>query len=470
MRHFFLPLFLAVLFGGCVTLPPAPQVTSTQHAKWAKVKTGKFAWGIAASSYQYEDPDVWPSDKMYFQTDWDQLIASGKAPPKGNADYSWSLWDRDLRALKKIRPTHYRFSVEWARIEPKPGVYNEAAIREYVRRVRQLKAIGIEPVICLWHFTFPSWLYDKRYPDQSNWMHPLADSHWRAFVTKIVRAFGSDVRFYAPQNEPNGQLSTAYVAGLWPPTHVLDFRLYRRALDASVRQFREAAAIIRSLRKDAIVMSVESMPWWKRGLLDPGHVFYNSMQRLNLDHLDRTYDVCDVIGINYYYTQVASISSLFSLKNREGSHYSSIGWRIQPMGLYKDIQLISNRYRKPVMITENGLSSDWDSKRLQYIREHIAMVELAKRNGYDVRGYFVWSLADNYEWHYGYKAKFGLCAIDPCNMNRILRPSAFYFQSLAAGRPWYLPQLRLSAPLRACPRSMEQRSCQEFSTQRALPH
>ncbi len=432
-----LPLFMVLLLSGCVSLPPAPEVTPAQRTAWKKTKTGKFAWGIAASSYQYEDLGVSPSDRMYFQTDWETLIESGRAPPKGNADYSWSLWKKDFQALEKIKPTHYRFSVEWARIEPQPGIYNESAIRNYVNRARQLKAAGIEPIVCLWHFTFPQWLYDRRHPARSNWLHPLADSHWRAFVTKMVRAFGSDVRFYIPQNEPNGQLTTAYIAGLWPPARILDYSNYRRALDASVRQFRESAAIIRSLRKDAVIISVEALPWWQHSRFDLGNVFYNTMQRFNLDHPDRTYDVCDVMGINYYYSQIAGPGSLLTFKAHQGPRYSSIGWRIDPIALYNNIELVASRYGKPMMITENGIAADWDAKRLDYIRKHIAIVELAKKNGYDVRGYFIWSLADNYEWHYGYKAKFGLCAIDPYNMNRVLRPSAFYFRNIAAGHVQY---------------------------------
>ena len=124
----------------------------------------RFAWGISTASYQYEDPAVKPGDRDYFYSDWDILIEQGKAPAKGNALYSWTHFDKDLEALKKIGVTHYRFSISWPRVEPQPGVYNDEAIRGYVEMARRLKAAGIEPVICLWHFTFPSWLYDKRKP------------------------------------------------------------------------------------------------------------------------------------------------------------------------------------------------------------------------------------------------------------------------------------------------------------------
>ena len=89
----------------------------------------------------------------------------------------------------------YRFSISWPRVEPKPGVYNEKAIRGYVEMARRLKAGGIEPVICLWHFTFPSWLYDKKNPGKSNWLHPEVRERWNAYVEKMVRATSPYVKF-----------------------------------------------------------------------------------------------------------------------------------------------------------------------------------------------------------------------------------------------------------------------------------
>ncbi len=92
---------------------------------------------------------VKPGDEDYFTTDWDVPVSQKKAPPRGNALYSWTQFDKDIEALKKIKPTHYRFSIEWARVEPQPGVYNEEAIQGYVRMARKLKSIGVEPVVCL---------------------------------------------------------------------------------------------------------------------------------------------------------------------------------------------------------------------------------------------------------------------------------------------------------------------------------
>jgi len=432
-------LFCATVFltSGCVNLidplgpigkgpEPRPPVAKPQLKE-------KFAWGFSTSSYQYEDPAVKPGEADYFQTDWDIFADEGKVPPKGNALYSWTHFDKDLEALKKSGVTHYRFSIEWARVEPKPGVYNEAAIRGYAAMARKLKEAGIEPVVCLWHFTFPAWLYDKKNPGQSNWLHPTVRERWNVYVEKMVKATAPYTKYYAPQNEPNGQITTAYLVGQWPPGMDLAFGHYWKAIDASTGMFRDAAARIKKIKPSALVVSVEALPWWERAPLDPGGLIYNTMIHGNVDHLDRIYDVCDILGINYYYSQAPGPLSLLAEPYRHGPNFTMMGWTINPDGLYKEIQRVAKRYGKPMMITENGIATKDDKKRIWYIQNHLAAIGRAIRDGYDVRGYFSWSLADNYEWHYGYEAKFGLSHMNPETYVREPKPSMGWFKDIIRG-------------------------------------
>ncbi len=423
---------LAIL-SGCAWNPidplgPIGKGPQPRPVKSKPVLAEKFAWGISTASYQYEDPAVKPGDKYYFQTDWDILISQKKAPPKGNALYSWSHWEKDLAALKKAGVTHYRFSIEWARVEPQPGVYNEEAIRRYASMARQLKEAGIEPVICLWHFTFPSWLYDFKNPGNSNWLHPLARSHWNAYVDKMVRATAPYTTYYAPQNEPNGQITTAYIVAQWPPCMTLAFGHYWKAIDASTGMFRDAAARIKKIKPEAKVVSVEALPWWKKAPLDPGGLIYNTMIHGNVDHLDRVWDVCDIIGFNYYYSQRPGPISLLTESGRRGPNFTMMGWKINPHGLYNEIKRVGDRYGKPMMITENGIATKHDPKRIWYMQNHLAAIGQAIREGYNVHGYFAWSLADNYEWHYGYTATFGLAKMNPRTYERVFKPSAYWFR------------------------------------------
>ena len=295
---------------------------------------------------------------------------------------------------------------------------------------RKLKEAGIEPVVTLWHFSFPAWLTDPKDNNKVNWLHPLARERWNLYVSKVVRATSPYVTYYAPENEPNGQVLTAYIIGLWPPCHTLDFSGYKAAIIASADMFRDAAARIKEIKPSAKVVSVEALPWWKHGPLDPGGLIYNTVQHSNFDHLDRIYDVCDIIGFNYYYSQVAGPLSFLSESYRHGNHYTMMGWRIDPASLGKQIRYVGKRYDKPMMITENGIATLNDSERINYLHDHIAQIQKTMEEGYDVRGYFVWSLADNYEWHYGYVPKFGLTTMDPVTRDRLFKPSAYYYKKV----------------------------------------
>jgi len=145
--------------------------------------------------------------------------------------------------------------------------------------------------------------------------------------------------------------------------------------------------------------------------------------------------VCDILGINYYYSQRPGPISLLAGPSRRGKNFTMMGWRINPEGLYKEIRRVAKRYGKPMMITENGIATEDDDKREWYMQNHLAAIGRAIRDGYDVRGYFAWSLADNYEWHYGYKATFGLSTMDPATKDRVLKPSASDYSKIIKSSP-----------------------------------
>lgn len=422
---------MALLLGlaGCVTPPAAPRLDRKKPVD--KRETGPFWWGIATSPFQNEDRAEKPGTPNYFKTDWDLFAEAKRVPPKGDeAAWSWTHFDRDVEALKKIGVNHFRFGIEWARVEPQPGRYNEAAIRRYVEMARKLKAAGIEPVVTLWHFTFPSWMVDEKRSSRSRWMSPFYRERWPLYVDKVTKALAPYVKVFAPQNEPNGDLALGYISATWPPGHFLDLAGHAAALTESVWGFREAAAIVRKNRKDALILSVAALPYWEHALLDPTGAYYNFMQRINFTHLDRTYDVCDLIGFNYYYTEYPDFTALLALKARRGRNYSLLGWIIQPRSLYKQIRNVQKRYGKPIVITENGIATAKDIKRVRYLFNHMLEVKEAMQDGADVRGYFVWTLVDNYEWHHGYKAPFGMSKLENKTKQRLLRPSALFYRGI----------------------------------------
>jgi beta-glucosidase len=420
---------ITVILGGCVT-PPASRPPRAQVSP-RTLPAEPFWWGISTSPYQNEDRGVKPGSPEYFKTDWDLFAEEGKAPPRGeNAVFSWTHFRKDIEALKKIGVTHYRFGVEWARVEPQPGRVNETALKRYVAMARELKAAGIEPVVTLWHFTFPGWAYDAKDKENSNFLHPDIPTAWKAHVARCVNAMKPYVRIWVPQNEPNGALPLGYLGGYWPPGLTLRPGLYKKAMKISAEMFRDAAGIIRRQQDNALIMGAYSVPKWRRNWLhDPTALMYNLMQRTNTDQLDMVYDVCDLIGVNYYYTQEANIFGL--LKDSQGeisSIYTQLGWRIRPQGMHEALMDIWQRYQKPIIVTENGLGTLSEQKKIRYFREHISQMRRAMAEGADVRGYFAWTLVDNYEWQEGWNTNFGLTHFDPLTKERIIEPAGIWYR------------------------------------------
>lgn len=433
-------LAICLMVASCV-LPPKsykkPDATAA-GAGSGKVKTGPFWWGTSTSSYQNEDRGVKPGQPGYFKTDWDVFAEEGRIPPRGDeADYSWSRFDKDLAALKKLGVNHYRFGVEWGRVEPQPGVFNEAAIRQYARMAEKLRAQGIEPIVTLWHFTFPDWLYDPKRKGHSNFLHPDVEKHWNEYVTRMTKALAPHVRIFVPQNEPNGDLYISYFGGHWPPGLLLTPWALKKANAVAVRMFRDASAIIKAHRKDAIVMGIYSIPNWRLNLLqDPTGFVYNMMQHQNWDHLNAVADTMDIIGVNYYYSQDAS--ALRFIKRPVGevtTDYTQNGWEIDAEGFYQVLKAVHQRYGKPIVVSENGIGTQSELKKIRYYREHVNQLRRAMNDGVDIRGYFPWTLTDNYEWAEGYAANFGLTRLSPDKRSLVMEPSGLWFKEFIKHNP-----------------------------------
>jgi len=427
-------LLVTLGMAGCV-MAPKPYA-KPPAAK--PVATGKFWWGTSTASFQNEDRGLPPGHPHRFKTDWDVFAEEGRIPPRGDeATFSWTHFDKDVATLRKLGVNHYRFGIEWARVEPKPGVFNENAIRQYVAMARKLRANGIEPVVTLWHFTFPDWLYDSKNKARSGFLNPAVEPAWKEYVTRMTTALAPHVRVYVPQNEPNGDLYIGYFGGHWPPGLLLTPGSLKKASSAAVRMFRDAAAIIRAKRPDALIMGIYSIPNWRRNFLqDPTQFVYNMMMHQNWDHLDRVADTVDLIGVNYYYSQDASAIRFIKRPHGElTSNYTQNGWEIDPEGFYATLTNVHNRYGKPIVVSENGIGTQSEQKKIRYFREHVNQMRRALNDRVDIRGYFPWTLIDNYEWAEGYAANFGLTHLDTNTMQLVVEPSGEWFAKFIRENP-----------------------------------
>jgi len=405
----------------------ASPVASSAPADW------KFWWGISTASYQFEDPGP-PEENLGFKTDWDLWAAAGRLrEPRGNATWSYTETDRDIAALRHLGVTHLRFSVEWARVEPSPGQFNEAAIQHYVRYARDLKKAGITPIVALWHFTFPSWLSGDD-ADHHGWMHPDVVARWGEFIRHIAAALAPEVQYFVPESEPNSW-ALAVLVKYFPVPGRASYSRYLRTQDIEATCFLDAAKIIREIRPDARIISIHSIIHWQPDALDFFNFWYHKALEYNYYHLDKVVDACDLIGINYYYRETASPLARAAQAKRTGEGVSDQGWIIDAGGLEAEIRAAARRYGKPILITENGICDRTDLKRQRYVVDHVQAVRRAIDAGFDVRGYFHWSLIDNYEWADGYRQKFGLFSMDPTTRALVPKKSASFYRSLITGKP-----------------------------------
>jgi beta-glucosidase len=377
-----------------------------------------FIWGIASASYQTEDSPQSSSDPEYFEVEWDLFYQKGKiAQKRAEATHSWSKMDRDIEALELLGVNYYRFGIEWARVEPKPGQYNLAALDKYLEYAIELKNKGITPVVCLWHFNFPGWLTNLENPLQHGWFHPEFEQHWVAYTKLVLDKFKGHVIHWMPQNEPNAYAFVGHLLGMFPPGQRASFKNFNLSMEKAAYFYNLAADIIHETDPDNLCISVQNIIYWQKSVFDFNGFFWKQAQNYNFLHLDLIHKKTDIIGFNYYFKLNAFLIPGARTTNPEGMSYA--------------IKALAERYLKPLWITENGYQEKGDSKRRQYLKDHIGEVLAARDEGLPVDAYFCWCLIDNFEWCMGYKEKFGLFRMNE-NLSLSPKESAHLYRDIIA--------------------------------------
>ncbi len=437
-RRFVLCWLLVFLAAGtCVpvyeSLPPPPE----------EIRVPAIWYGISTSPYQTEDPGHKPGEPQFFQTDWELLVERGRlSKAKGDGTWSYTEARRDIDALKWLGVTHYRFGVEWARVEPRTGEYNLHAVQHYVDLARDLRAEGIAPVVCLWHFSFPSWLADMDDASRHGWLHPLAAEHWSAYVRLMAEQLAPHVDIFAPQNEPEMQSMAAFMGGNFPPGLGAWPELFDRNVEEAAKAFIQAVDIIREAcseragpeRSPVRIMSIQAFNHWVGSPLDVSGETVQAIDLLSTKHLDIVQEYVDIIGFTYYGKLEMSLSGLLSWGRREGTAFSDTGAMIYPEGLTLLIARLAERFGKPLLVVENGIADAAEEKHADYLLLHVDAVQQAIDQGYEVLGYFHWTLMDNYEWSEGYGPRFGLHTVDPETHALLPKVSAHRYKEIIAER------------------------------------
>ena len=333
---------------------------------------------------------------------------------------SWERWQEDVELQRSLGLGAYRMSIEWARIEPKPGQIDNGALVRYHRMLRSLRSAGIEPMVTLHHFTLPHWL-----AAQGGVLAPEFAEALASFARTAVTVLGDTCRLWITINEPSVLVSQGYLRGVWPPGKRgradLALRAHRRLLGAHDMAY----CAIKAVQPDAKVglahhLRPVSGPW----------PYAPVRQRLNDAFATEAcrHGAQDFFGINYYSRDVVGGYAAPDAKR------SDLGWEIYPEGLGQLVRKWAVRSQLPIYITENGLADAADSRRAQFIVDHLRQLASAIADGIDVRGYFHWSLLDNFEWAEGYGPRFGLVAMNYETGKRTARPSAAVYAHIARER------------------------------------
>jgi beta-glucosidase len=373
-----------------------------------------FLWGAATAAHQIEGNNV--------HNDWWRAELSGRLPHRsGQACDSWNRWPDDVELLTRMHLNAYRLSVEWARIEPEQGRFDQDALDTYRRQLEALKSVGIEPLVTLHHFTNPTWL-----ADQGGWSNPDVAPRLAQYADRVARQLGDLVAWWVTINEPSILGLKGYIEGTWPPQRPWDLRGYVRVLRHSATAHALARRAIKAAHSEAQASLAFAL--WPMEALRPWSPIDQAMARLG-DWLwqgrvlRRTLSTLDWIGVNYYSRNIVGWPWPASVAMT--GERTDFGWEIYPQGLYHVLRRVGG-HGKPVVITENGIADASDNQRPGYLVAHLRQVLRALSDGVDVRGYMHWSLLDNFEWAEGYNQKFGLATRD-----RQLRPSAQLYGQIA---------------------------------------
>lgn len=393
-----------------------------------------FLWGAATSAHQvegnnYNDWSEWEkknAEKLAREArtkyaKWQREKFPEMFEPanyiSGAAADHYNRYESDFDIAKSLRHTAHRFSIEWSRVEPEEGKWDEKEIEHYRDVARTLRARGIEPFVTLWHWPLPIWLSAK-----GGWESPDAIDCFERYVRKIVLPLRDDVHFWITINEPEIYAINTHLKGIWPPQKK-SMAGYFRCVQTLIRAHKRAYHAIKESSHHASVGTARDIVYFDRyniKIIDSifrkpldwwwNYYFFNKFKRHQ-----------DFIGVNSYFRKKIGLKS--------AQNMSDMGWGLYSKTLYHSL-IGLKKYKVPIYVTEHGLADADDSRRAQFIKESLRYLHTAIEGGVQVKGYLHWSLFDNFEWDKGFWPRFGLVAVDFKTQKRTIRPSAYEYAKI----------------------------------------
>jgi beta-glucosidase len=421
-----------------------------------------FRWGTATAAHQVEG-----QNRLNDWSAWEEQPGRILRGDRSGLACDWwgGRWKEDMDRAAAAGQNAHRLSVEWSRIEPEPGQWDDHALTFYREMLAGMRSRGIEPMVTLHHFTNPLWLMEL-----GGWENEKIVPRFETFVRKTVSALKDLVDFWCTINEPNVYAYCAVAAGTFPPGKK-DIRITLRVMRNQVLAHAAAYHAIHEIQPQArvgIAFNYRGMIPHTASPLD-GMVtgiqsrIFNDLIPMALqdgwlrfpigrERVPNAARTQDYFGVNYYSCDHISFDlgrpgDLFSRRfYPEGSDLSDIGWNANmPEGMGQAIRW-ANAFHLPIYITENGIEDEADRIRPRYLIQHLHQVWKMVNIGISVRGYYHWSLVDNFEWERGWTQRFGLWALDPETQRRTERPSARLYAEICRENGLTSDMVRRYAP------------------------
>lgn len=391
-----------------------------------------FYWGAATAAYQIEGGIE--------NCDWAKAAREGRVPVCGKACDHYNRFESDFDLAKELGHNCHRLSVEWARIEPEEGKFDEAAIEHYRQVLAALRARRLKPMITLWHFTSPLW-----FSESGGFERKDAPEIFARYCGYVAKKLGHDCRYFSTINEPTVAANNGWVRGTWPPFKEVPGMGWALANVPGAREIKKDSrwsnlfthfrvrknmakahnAAYDAIKKNAFGVDVSIVH----------HVIFfhsngNPINKLRAwfmnwiwthQFIKKVYRKCDSIGVNYYLHK--------KFGDKDTYEKTDMNWDVYPEGLCGAL-LMMKRYGMPLWVSEAGIADAADNKRVEYIKGLVRCMYSAMQLGADVRGYMYWSLLDNYEWAHGFDKRFGLIEINYETLERKIRPSAYVYKEI----------------------------------------
>lgn len=399
-----------------------------------------FLWGAATAAHQIEG--------FNYNSDWYMWEKKGKIKDGTSSEkacLSENNYMRDINNIVDLNLNSYRFSIEWAKIEPEKGYFNKKEIQRYIDMIKKMKEKNIEPVVTLFHFSLPIW-----FSNIGGFTKEENIKYFKNFVYKIVSELKGLVQYYIIINEPMVYLTQGFLFGEWPPgiknineTYIVgkNLLLLYDKIYHLIKRIDPYTKI--SIAKHTFVYE----PYNKMSLKDRiatnkvreifDHVFIDSIVKQKIlppfgkgESLQNNSDL-DFLGINYYTKRYVKYDKdkQFDIKTKS-SHLTDIGWEFYPEGIEEVLERFK-KYDLPIMITENGIADSEDRYRTRYLLVTLEKLYNALNNNIKIIGYMHWSLMDNFEWIEGLSMRFGLYKVDYINNIISLRNSGEIYSKIA---------------------------------------